>query len=168
MDAFTLSALLIACAPNVEATTARALVQVESTANPYAIGVVGGSLVRQPANRAEAIATAKALRAEGWNFSAGLGQINVRNFEQLGLDAESVFDPCPNLQAMQAVLTECFDRAKARVATTNAALRDAFSCYYSGSFATGHRDGYVLKVVRASRAPMQEPAVTLQASKEQP
>jgi type IV secretion system protein VirB1 len=61
----------------VHADTARALVSVESAFNPWAIGVVGGALVRQPRHRAEAMATAKALQAAGWNFSIGLGQINV-------------------------------------------------------------------------------------------
>ena len=50
-----------------------------------AIGVVGGTLARQPRNIGEALATARALRSAGWNFSVGLGQINVTNFERLGL-----------------------------------------------------------------------------------
>lgn len=101
MDAIALSALLLSCAPDVHADTARALVLVESAANPYAIGVVGGSLVRQPRSRAEALATANALQANGWNFSAGLAQINARNFERLRLSNGTAFDPCRNLQAMQ-------------------------------------------------------------------
>ena len=45
-----LAALVLACAPLVAPDTARALIQVESAGNPCAIGVVGGSLVRQPAS----------------------------------------------------------------------------------------------------------------------
>jgi type IV secretion system protein VirB1 len=104
MDASVFLALALACAPQVHADTARALVSVESAFNPWAIGVVGGALVRQPRHRAEALATAKALRDAGWNFSVGLGQINVGNFERLGLTLESAFEPCANLTAMQAVL----------------------------------------------------------------
>ena len=48
MDASTFLALALACAPQVHADTARALVSVESGFNPWAIGVVGGALVRQP------------------------------------------------------------------------------------------------------------------------
>ena len=77
MDASVFLALALACAPQVHADTARALVSVESAFNPWAIGVVGGALVRQPRHRVEALATAKALRDAGWNFSVGLGQINV-------------------------------------------------------------------------------------------
>ena len=103
---------------------------------------------------AEALATAKALRAAGWNFSVGLGQINVGNFERLGLTVESAFEPCANLAAMQTVLAECFDRASgsASKAVDQVALRRALSCYYSGNFATGFRHGYVRKIVVAARA----------------
>ena len=104
MDASVFLALVLACAPQVHADTARALVSVESAFNPWAIGVVGGALLRQPRNRAEALATAKALKDGGWNFSVGLGQINVGNFDRLGLTVESAFEPCANLAAMQTVL----------------------------------------------------------------
>lgn len=146
--------LALACAPQVHADTARALVSVESAFNPWAIGVVGGALVRQPRSRAEALATAKALRDAGWNFSVGLGQINVSNFKLLGLTVESAFEPCANLGAMQTVLAECFDRASgsATKAVDQVALRRALSCYYSGNFATGFHHGYVRKVVVASQA----------------
>ncbi len=152
-----LLALLLSCAPQVDPRTALALIDVESAANSYAIGVVGGSLVRQPRTRAEALATAKALRTGGWNFSVGLAQINVRNFDRLGLSNESAFDPCANLQAMQAVLGECFNRAQQRTPSPNAALRDALSCYYSGNFVTGHRDGYVRRVAQAAASAQSTP-----------
>lgn len=153
MDTSVFLALVLACAPQVHADTARALVSVESAFNPWAIGVVGGALVRQPRNRAEAFATARALRDAGWNFSVGLGQINVGNFDRLGLTVESAFEPCANLAAMQTVLAECFDRASASTssAADQMALRQALSCYYSGNFATGFRHGYVRKVVTAVR-----------------
>ena len=163
MDASVFLALALACAPQVHTHTAHALVSVESAFNPWAIGVVGGALVRQPRHRAEALATARALQAAGWNFSVGLGQINVGNFERLGLTLDAAFEPCTNLAAMQSVLAECFDRARApattATTTTTAAtpqpvdqtvLRQALSCYYSGNFATGFRHGYVRKVVAAA------------------
>ena len=154
MDASAFLALALACAPQVHADTARALVSVESTFNPWAIGVVGGALVRQPRSRAEALATAKALRDAGWNFSVDLGQINVGNFERLGLTVDSAFEPCANLAAMQTVLAECFDRASGSgsKAVDQVALRQALSCYYRGNFDTGFRHGYVRKVVVAARA----------------
>ena len=147
-----LAALVLSCAPLVAADTAQALIKVESGGNPFAIGVVGGVLVRQPTNRAEAVATVTALEAAGWNYSVGLGQINRRNFQRYGLSLATAFEPCANLAAMQGILGECFFRASLRVATNTpkqAALRNAFSCYYSGNFLTGHLHGYVGKVLAA-------------------
>ena len=153
-----LASLVLSCAPLVAPDTARALIQVESAGNPFAIGVVGGALVRQPANLPEALATVAALQAAGWNYSVGLGQINKRNFERYGLSPQTAFEPCANLGAMQSILGECFSRASrggtgstgstGRV-TRQAALRDALSCYYSGNFLTGHQHGYVGKVFTA-------------------
>lgn len=155
MDTAILLSLLLVCAPQVAPATARALVDVESAGNPYAIGVVGAQLQRQPRDRAEALATARALAAADLDFSVGLAQINVRNFGRLGLTLQTAFDPCTNLGAMQTVLVECFDRAHAAPATRSVdarqhSLRRALSCYYSGNFATGFRHGYVDRVVRAA------------------
>jgi len=153
MDASAFLALTLACAPQLHADTARALVSVESAFNPWAIGVVGGQLVRQPHSRAEALATAQALQANGWNFSVGLAQINLRNFERLDLTVGTAFDPCTNLAAMQKVLTECIDRVPSSQRTpgqAQTALRQALSCYYSGNFVIGFTHGYVRKVAAAA------------------
>lgn len=61
MDPSTLLILLLSCAPLVDPGTAQALVAVESSLNPHAIGVVGGTLERQPRNQREALVTAQAL-----------------------------------------------------------------------------------------------------------
>lgn len=156
MDASTFLSLALACAPQVHASTVHALVSVESAFNPWAIGIVGGSLQRQPRHRTEALATAQALHAAGRNFSVGLGQINVGNFQRLGLSLATAFEPCSNLAALQAVLTGCFERAQRKSTRTSgdqAALRAALSCYYSGNFTTGFRHGYVGKVVAAAQIP---------------
>lgn len=155
MEASTFAALAMACAPQVHLTTAHALVSVESAFNPLAIGLVGGALRRQPNSREEALATAHQLISDRRNFSVGLAQINVGNFQRLGLNTSSAFDPCQNLAAMQAVLMECFDRAGQSHdgADTQFALRKALSCYYSGNFTTGFHHGYVQKVIAATRSP---------------
>jgi type IV secretion system protein VirB1 len=151
VDTATFLALALACAPQVHPDTARAVARVESSFNPYAIGVVGGALDRQPRTRAEALATIDALHAAGWNYSVGIGQINVSNFARLGLTPRAALDPCISLTAMQSVLGECYARAVSSNAGQTA-LRFALSCYYSGNFTTGVRHGYVRKVVLASVA----------------
>lgn len=145
-----ITALVLACAPYIHPATAQAIVTVESSSHPYAIGVVDGVLERQPRTRIEAVATAHSLRAAGWNFSAGLAQINVRNWKRTGLTVETAFEPCANLRAMQQILRECYMRAKAVAADDQARLRAALSCYGSGDFAAGVRQGYVGRVVAAA------------------
>lgn len=160
MDPATFLALAAACAPQVDPATARAVVQVESSFNPWAIGVVGGQLQRQPRHRAEALATVAQLRADGWDYSVGLAQINQRNFAPLGLTAATAFEPCRNLQAMQAVLLDCQQRMTRQQPPSHhaqATLRQTLSCYYSGNPRTGFEHGYVQRVVDAARHPSGAP-----------
>lgn len=140
------------CAPLVEPTTLQAIVRTESSFNPYAIGVVGGRLARQPKTRDEAVATVRALEGAGWNYSMGLSQVNRSNLQRYGLDTTTAFDPCANLHAGAAILDQCYTRAAARMGSGAAALHAAFSCYYSGNFQRGFaRDvgntSYVERVV---------------------
>jgi len=143
-----LATLVLACAPLVAPDTAQALISVESGGNPFAIGVIGSSLERQPRNAAEAVATVRALDAAGWNYDLGLAQINKKNLARYGLDLRSAFEPCRNVRAMQAILGDCYSRAS-KTAPPQHALRQAFSCYQSGNFQTGFEQGYVGRVVAA-------------------
>lgn len=121
------------------------VVQVESSRNPYAIGVVGGALARQPQRLDEAVATAKMLEENGYNFSLGLGQVNRYNLAKYGLNSyEKAFETCPNLQAASRILAECHSRS-------GGDWGKSFSCYYSGNFTTGFRHGYVDKVFNSMR-----------------
>lgn len=138
--------MLQSCAPAVHASTMRRLVEVESSFNPYAIGVVGARLQRQPRSYQEALATISWLHAKGYNYSVGLTQINRYNFRTHGLTPASALLACPNLAAGAAILATCFRRANLQE-QPQAALRAAFSCYESGNFTTGFRDGYVQKIV---------------------
>jgi type IV secretion system protein VirB1 len=125
----------------------------ESSLNPHAIGVVGGALTRQPRGRHEALAAAAALEAQSMDYSVGLAQINVRNVRRMGLSVDQAFDPCTNLRAMQFLLGDCYARASSKEPVRQLALRRALSCYYSGNFVRGFRDGYVTRVVRAAFTP---------------
>jgi type IV secretion system protein VirB1 len=139
------------CAPLVSPVTMAAIVSTESGFNPYAIGVVHGRLARQPASLAEAVATAHALAAGGWNFSVGLAQVNRANWPRYGLSEQSAFDPCRNLAAGAAILQGCFELARRAQTDTptnsQSVLYASLSCYASGNFSTGYRTGYVQRVV---------------------
>jgi type IV secretion system protein VirB1 len=135
------------CAPQVAEATMAAIVRTESSFNPYAIGVVRGRLLRQPASLKEAMATVRALDAGGWDYSAGLAQVNRGNWSRYGLSVQNVFDPCRNLAAGAAVLQDCYARARVSRADVQGTLRASLSCYASGDFTTGYRTGYVQRVV---------------------
>lgn len=127
------------CAPEIHPATLKAVVRTESSGNPYAIGVVGGELERQPRSLAEAIVTARELERQGFNFSMGLGQVNRHNLAKHGETYDTVFEPCRNLKAGGAILKDCYLRAKRTIGEEQNALRAAFSCYYSGNFTRGLR-----------------------------
>lgn len=121
------------------------VISVESSYNPYAIGVVGGRLQRQPQTLSEAVATARMLEARGMNFSLGLAQVNRHNLAKYGLASyEHAFQKCANVQAGSRILAECHSRS-------GQDWGKSFSCYYSGNFTTGYRHGYVQKVYASMR-----------------
>lgn len=149
-------ALATRCAPDVEPHTLHSLVSVESSGNPFAIGVVNGALGQQPTTELQAIETAKNLLKQGKNFSMGLSQVNINNLAKYGQTIESIFDPCENLATGGKILTGCFSRAGNQYSDPQMALRAALSCYYSGNFSRGFRPdhpgdpSYVEKVVQAA------------------
>jgi type IV secretion system protein VirB1 len=130
------------CQSALQSPVMQRIYQVESGFNPFAIGVVGGRLVRQPKNLDEAVATAKYLVSLGRNFSIGQGQVNRIHFSRLGWDVniQAGFDVCKNAVAAHHIFQECYSRAissgfsaKQEYNATAAAL----SCYYSGKLYAG-------------------------------
>src|SRR4051812_42849159 len=103
------------CAPNVHIRTLSSIVRHESGLNPFAIGVNGGAkLQRQPRNKREAVSTAEQLKKQGYDFDAGLGQVNIRNLPALKMSIPDLFDPCANLRGAAIVLEDCYKRATNR------------------------------------------------------
>ncbi|MBU9413517.1 lytic transglycosylase domain-containing protein [Burkholderia multivorans] len=148
-----LPVLVAQCAPGIHPATMQAVVRTESGGNPYAIGVVGGHLVRQPRTLGEAVATADALEHAGWNYSVGLAQVNRAHLAGYGLTGAAGFHACRNLAAGADILARCYAAAVRRGHPAHAgqvALRDALSCYTSGNFQTGYRTGYVQRVVMSA------------------
>lgn len=157
--------LVAQCAPEIHPLTFKGIVNTESTFNPFAIGVVNGKVGRTPRNRNEAIATAKELEKNGFNFSLGLAQVNRYNLAKYGETYETIFEPCRNIKAGAAILKDCYIRAKAKIADEQKALRASFSCYYSGNFKRGFKadrpgePSYVQKVVANALGTADHPVV---------
>lgn len=130
-------ALAQQCAPAVSPHTMAAIVSVESSFNPYAIGVVKGRLDRQPRNRVEALQAVNRLIVQKKNFSMGIAQVNRYNLPAYKLSYEQAFDPCHSLRVGSLILKDCFTRALKVSGNDQEALRKALSCYYSGNFRRG-------------------------------
>jgi type IV secretion system protein VirB1 len=130
-------ALALQCAPAIHPQTTFTIVKTESGFNPWAIGVVGKTLPKQPQSLEEAIAQVKELVAEGANFSIGLGQINRYNFDVSR--PELVFDPCTNLRMAATNLEACYERVGSKGDTPQQKTLKAISCYYSGNETTGFK-----------------------------
>lgn len=154
--------LAITCAPDVAPDTLTRIVKTESGFNPWAIGVVGKSLKRQPKNKEEALAAVKNLSEDNANFSIGLAQINRQYFNVN--DVEKVFDPCTNLKMGADILKDCYGRALKGSKTTDEAVLKAFSCYYSGNYKRGfvkeqNGTSYVDRVVAVNTSNIKVPAL---------
>jgi type IV secretion system protein VirB1 len=147
------------CAPQVHPNLLLRVMHTESRHNQFAIGVNSGPvrLMRQPRTLGEATATARELRRLGVNFDAGRAQINVKNWQWLGLDEASVFDTCQNLQAAQRVLLDCKKRAPGP--GTQTVLRQVLSCFNTGNVRDGFANGYIGRVVNAPAAIPTPPSI---------
>ncbi|ELH6567265.1 transglycosylase SLT domain-containing protein, partial [Escherichia coli] len=84
-----------------------------------------------------AIEYAEKLTTENKNFSAGLTQIYSKNFPSLNLTYKTVFDPCTNIKAGAAVLTDNY--LKQKEGTDYQKILRALSLYYSGNELTGFK-----------------------------
>jgi type IV secretion system protein VirB1 len=159
----TLATLIMLCAPQIHPTTMRAIIQVESAGNPFAVSInypdaleaAGMELARlgeQPRTAGAALQVAADLAASGFQTSVGLAQINVAHLRRFGLKIAQLFDPCTNLRVAQRLLIECdqlqgsLNHPKGQATR----LQRTLSCYNSGNFFTGIDNGYVAAVRQAS------------------
>jgi type IV secretion system protein VirB1 len=149
------AALLVTCGlVGRAAVLMEKIVAVESAGSVLALHLNSGEdeLVRQPADVQEAVAMARWLLRHGYNFDAGMAQVNSSNFQRLGLSPENLFQPCTNLRAGAKVLDECLARARARLGEGPLAEQGALSCYNTGTLSRGVRNGYVAAVLYAMGA----------------
>jgi type IV secretion system protein VirB1 len=114
-----------------------ALVAYESAGNPNAVGDNTGRRSYAPATRADAEMLAVRLLRAGHRIDAGYAQIDSDNFARLGLDPSDVFDPCLNIAAGAAILSENYERAARRFGPGQAALVHALSAYNTGGYWAG-------------------------------
>lgn len=141
---------LLGCDITVEPQHMSAIVRTESSANPFAIGIVGHHLNRQATTLNQASQLAQYLSSHGYNYSIGISQVNQINFPKQNLNNKSGFNVCKNLLAGSNILKSCYKRY--------GTWKKAYSCYYSGNPVTGFSHGYVEKVVTNYKKPILEKA----------
>ena len=134
-------ALLQKCAPEVAPVTMAAIVQTESSGWPWTIhdNTTGESLRFR--SRAQVVAMARILIAQGHKLDMGLAQIDSENLIWLGLSVTNVFNPCTNLEAAQRILVGAYRQAGA---DGTQSLAGAFQAYNSGNT---RGDGHYARVV---------------------
>jgi type IV secretion system protein VirB1 len=157
----SMATLMMTCAPLVHPTTLRALIEVESAGNPYAVSVnhpaalseIGMDIpdFDQPHSVREALQLTHRLAREGFSTSVGLAQINIEHLTQLNLHLADLFNPCINLVVAQRVLLDC-DRSQGHGTGLGARARldRTLSCYNAGNFTTGVHNHYAAHVSRAA------------------
>ena len=151
LEVSALTQLAQQCAPAIAPVTMLAVAKAESGFDPWVVAVNGASpKAYHPASPAAAEALAKTLLAKGENLDLGLGQINSRNLEGLGLSVAGAFDPCRNLAASAQLIQSAYAGARSAATDDQSALRAALSRYNTGDDRRGLRNGYVARVTRAA------------------
>ncbi|WP_233441720.1 lytic transglycosylase domain-containing protein, partial [Aggregatibacter actinomycetemcomitans] len=124
--------ILLACSTIVHIETLHALIQTESSYNPYAIAVVNDiPLAQQPKTLQEAELVIDELEAKKINYSVGLGQVNKGNFAKYGVTGKQLLDSCTNIKVSEKILSACYAKSP------NKSVAEALSCYYAGNFSYG-------------------------------
>ncbi len=146
--------LIAMCAPDVAPQTVQEIIRVESSGNPLALNVnrlPGQQTAPRPPRAATAEQAARiALEyiEAGHTVDMGLMQINSANLSWLGIELDelpTIFNPCANIAAGAAILTDSYERAAREFGAGQAALQAALSAYNTGNFSNGFSNGYVAR-----------------------
>jgi type IV secretion system protein VirB1 len=151
----SLDVLLRTCAPSVGPKTLAAIVSYESGGHAAAIGDNTARRSYFPAEAQTAERLADRLIRAGHDVDLGLMQLNLSNARRLGLSVRAALDPCTNLAAASAILSDDYRRAAQRFGPGQPALFHALSAYNAGGFWAGR--GYARGVYGAAAALRFEP-----------
>ena len=145
--------------PTVAVETGAAVARAESGFSTLAIHDNTTNHTYAPADLAQAVAIATALRSAGNSLDLGLMQIDSGNLARVGLTTASTFDPCRNMAAGAQILVADYLAGDPR-GDLQVRLRQALSRYNTGNTVAGFTNGYVERVQAA--ADQIVPAIRLQ------
>lgn len=148
LQALALAAQIARCAPSVGPRTMAAIVKVESSGDPFAIGDNTTRRSYHPRVRTMAEALARRLIGAGHSVDLGVAQIDDANLARLGLNVGTAFDACINLAAGAQILAENYSLAARYFGAGQVALRHAIGMYNTGRLDAG--GAYVRRVLIAA------------------
>jgi type IV secretion system protein VirB1 len=147
---FVLTTLCSQCGPSVDPSLTKAIIEVESGGNPFAIGDNTDRRSYFPGSRSEAVQLAGHLLSKGHNIDMGLMQINSCHLGGKGPSLEVLFDPCGNVNFGTILLAENF-RNYSGNPDKRQVLFKALSAYNTGSAWRG--PSYINRILKAVKAP---------------
>lgn len=147
-----LPTLILQCAMAVHPETVTAIIQQESGGNPFALNNQVTSFY--PESRDEAVRLLHQSLRAGRSTDIGLMQVNSQWLRRLGIEAESLLDPCTNIRVGTWILATNYGEAWRRHGAEKPALLAALSMYNTGSESRGMANGYVGKVTARAGVPL--------------
>jgi type IV secretion system protein VirB1 len=152
MEIAAFLALALRCGPAVAPDTLLAVARHESRLVPWTLHDNRTGESRSFATREAAEEDGQHRIARGHSVDFGLMQVNSGNFGWLGVTANSVLEPCLNVQAGAEVLRRAYAMAVERIGEGPETLRMALSLYNTGDPRAGIVGGYVAAVERVAPA----------------
>ena len=156
-------ALRSRCIPEAPLTTLRAIVRAESNGNPNAMQIDFPSrmvrrwrlpkgtvrLTRQPQTRQEALDWLSYFNRFDVSVDLGLMQVSTVEAKRRSIPAESLLDPCTNLEVGWTILEDDYRIEVRTYGAGQEALHHAISRYNSGDSQLGITNGYLGRVLSA-------------------
>ena len=166
LTALRFAVLAHTCASSVPGDTLAAITRTESAFYPFALSInypqasarrAGFSnssmlLARQPKDLDEALGWATWFELHGYTVSVGLMQVNTQTAKLYRISLRQLFDPCENVRAGAAIITDFYHRTHQATSSISEALLNAISAYNSGNTTAGYANGYVAGVYNNRRS----------------
>jgi hypothetical protein len=136
------------CAPEVERSTLRAVVAVESHFHPLAVRDNTTHESLAPRTLAAAVALVRNRIKMGHSIDIGLMQNNSANLASAGMSVEDAFDACRSLAAGGRILRSAYVAGSSE-SDRQAAILISLSRYNTGRALAGIANGYADQVLAA-------------------
>ncbi|MCP4937252.1 MAG: lytic transglycosylase domain-containing protein [bacterium] len=152
-----LPVLIEACNQGAPVEIVRAIIQLESSRIPHALGINVPKGKKKPEMAAPQTVVEASLAAmevismgKGYSVDVGLMQVNTANLSRFGISVTEAFDPCTNIKAGTQVFLEGMRKVQEMgqyFPTEQSKIQGALSLYNTGSPWAGFENGYVARAL---------------------